>query len=229
MIGTGGTTTQSGEAYNGTSGSDTGFVDKVKYDFSGEFGFTFLLGEKVAMRIGVEGVQSKSITALGNSYGSGTNYLSVVSGSTVFNPNLTFESAFANSGTSRYFGFIGGGYASAKVNNSYTMTAAGQTQYASTPATFGDEWQGTAISADAGLGAEYFIFDNVTISLVGGYRYMNFSTLTYVKAGSAFHNGTYQTVTAGENVTDTFGKAVHVDMSGYFGGMMLRFFIPPLN
>lgn len=229
LIGTGGTTQQSGEAYEGNSGADTKFTDTVKYDFSGEFGFTFLFNERVAMRIGAEGVQSKAITAQGNSYATSTNYMSVASQATVFNPNLTFELALVNSATSRIFGFFGAGYATAKVNNTYNLTTAGTTAYSGSIASFGDSWTGTAISGTAGLGTEFFVFDNVTFSVIAGYRYMQFKTLTYATAGSVFYNGSYQAVTVGETVNDSLSRPVHLDMSGYFAGLILRFYIPPLN
>ncbi len=228
LAGSGGTTSQGSGTFSNTSGSGTQFTDTVKYDFSGEFGFSFLMSENFTMRLGFEGVQSKSIDAKGGS-SAGTNWMTVTSQSTVFNPNLTFEDIFFNNGSTRMFAFFGAGYAMAKVNNTYNVNAAGQTQYAGAPATFGDTWAATNVSAQVGGGLEFFLVDNVTLSFQAGYRYMNFPKLTYASAGSGFSNGTYQTVASGATVNDSFGHPVHLDMSGPFVGIMIRFFIPPLN
>jgi hypothetical protein len=227
VIGTGGTTAQGAQGYENTSGASTVFKDKPLYEFSGEFGFTFFVRENMAWRFGIEGIQSKAISA-GGLNSSGVTLMTVDSQATVFNPNVVIENYFLRSPDSRYSLLLGAGYSTVTVNNTYALTATGLSAYSGAVANFGDSFKGTSTSILAGLGAEYFVFDNVTVSLFAAYRYMNFSSLSYADAGSAFHNGAYGAVTAGQKVTDSTGQAISLDMSSFLAGVMLRFYLPPL-
>jgi len=224
--GAGGMTAMNNEAYNGTSGNNTAFGDGPQYTFAGELGFAFLLSDTTAVRIGLEGVESKPISTTGTAYSNGATLMDVSSLVTVFNPNLTFEFAFENTGVSKLYMFLGGGYAIAKVNNSYSNVNTGA--YGSA-ASYSETWQGNAISGTAGVGFEYHTFDNVTFALEGGYRYMKFATLTQDGSDTVIRGTTTTTVSSGQTVVDGYGNDVHIDMSGLFVGVMVRFFIPPLN
>jgi hypothetical protein len=222
--GTGQLTQQNNEAYNGTSGNDTHFGDGAKYNFSGEVGFSFLTSETTTWRVGLEGLESKPVSTTGTSYTTGNPIMNVSSLVTVFNPNFAFEYAFSVTPVSRTYGFLGAGYALAKVNNSYSNVTA-----YSAASSFSETWGASAVSGIAGAGFEYYAFDNVTFSFEGGYRYMKFGSLTQSGSDTVIRGSSTQSVSSGATVVDGYGNNVHIDMSGPFVGFMIRFFIPPLN
>ncbi len=227
--GTGGVSKSSDNAYEHTSGSSTAFEDEVDYNFSGEIGFAFLLGDALSLRFGAEGLQTKSIIATGTNAAGTIDYMDVDSKSVAFNPNFTAEVDVFNSGTSRAFVFAGAGYAEVKVTNDYSMTAAGTGIYAGSPNTFKETWAASAINYNAGAGYEMFILDNVTFTIDAGWRVLNVTDFEYAAATTVIRGATSQAVAAGATVVDNFGNKPELDLGGAFVGVMFKFYIPPLN
>ncbi|MCB0349919.1 MAG: hypothetical protein KDD38_01975 [Bdellovibrionales bacterium] len=225
--GTGGVSKVADNAYEHTSGSDTQFEDDVDYNFSGEIGFAFLLGESLSFRAGVEGLQTKSIIATGTN-GATTDYMDVDSKSVAFNPNVSLEFGFLNTGTSRAYVFAGAGYANVKVTNAYSLTTAGAAYYTA-PATFKETWAATVLNYNVGAGYEMFILDNVTFSIDGGWRFFKASGFEYDSATTAIRGAGAGAVASGATVTDNLGNKPELDLGGAYVGIMFKFYIPPLN
>lgn len=227
--GTGGLSSVSNDAYETTSGSSTRFRnrDSVDYNFSGEAGFTFVLSDKIELQVGLEGIQSKNNKAKGYSAG-GSQLMSVDSKVTVFNPTLRVGYIFKTVENSRLSTYLGVGYATVKVANDYSLTSAGTTQYGGS-ATFKESWYTNTISYDLGASWEFFLFDNSTLTLSGGWRILNATNFTVEHDSAAIRGSTSTNITKGTDVTDNTGKDVSLDMGGAYVGVTFRFYIPPLD
>lgn len=221
--GTGGLSNVGNDLFADTSGSSTRFKDEVDYNFSGELGFAFQLGDRLVFRAGVEGLQTKLVDAIGRNT-SQVKIMDVESKATTFNPNGTIEIGFRNTGTSRFFAFAGAGYSTVKVTNDYSNVSA----YGSA-ATFKETWAANVISYQGGVGWEAFIFDNVTFSVDAGWRQLDVTSLNYDSSATVIRGGATTSVTKGSKVTNNSGNVVNFDFGGYFVGVMFKFYIPPLK
>jgi opacity protein-like surface antigen len=223
LRGTGGYSSVGNNAYDDTSGTATAFQNKdgAKYNFSGEIGFAFQFGSRLAARLGVEGIESKSTEA-------NSQYLDVKSSVLAVSPDLTLEFSILNSDKSKLYIFAGAGYANTTVINEYAM-ATGQSQYPGAPATYKETWKGTAISYSAGAGAETFVLDNVTMSFELGYRMLDVTDFTYGAAVTGIRGAATSNLTSGGKVKNNNGDAVDINLGGLFAGVIFKFYIPPLN
>jgi hypothetical protein len=223
--GTGGMNMMGGTAYSTSSGNATYFDDKYKplYNYSGEIGVLIHMGESVSMRLAVEGLQSREVTAVGES-GAGVKYMDVDSKIVAFVPNLTFEFKLSGTPNSKTYLFLGGGYATVKGTNDYTMTAAGTTQYGGAT-NYSETVAGTGLMGQAGAGYEFVMLDNCGFSIEGGWRYLPVSKLKYQDSVTTVSGA----VTDGGTAKDFNGGTRKYDMGGPFVGVSFRFYIPPLR
>jgi hypothetical protein len=227
--GTAGMSQVADDAYADTSGTDTLYTDEVEYNFGGELGFSFLLGDRIVLRAGIEGLQTKDMATEGKK-STGAKYFDVESRATVFNPNLTVEYSFNNQGTSRFYSFAGVGTSTVKVSNNYSPTTLANTDYVLGGATpYKETWEASAQSYHFGFGWEASMFDNVTFNFEAGWRMLDINKFKYAAAGDVVRDAGEITVAEGDVVLDNNGKKVDLDMGGAFVGVMFRFYIPPLN
>ncbi len=225
--GTGAYTLQNSQAYSRTSGSQTNFADGVQYGFSGEVGAQFNLSNQIGVRLGFEGYQGKSIDANGARASDGVQLMTVNSLAMVLNPNLGLQYYLVSGSNARIYLLLDGGYAMATVSNGDNFTSTGLTQYGAS-GNFTEKWSGNTVSYVAGLGAEYHAFNNATLAIEAGYRYMQFDEFKYASSGSAVRGSSVTTVNSGSIVTDNGGGRVSLNMSGLFAGVVLRFYMPAM-
>jgi hypothetical protein len=223
--GSGGLSMMGGEAYSTSSGASTYFDDKDKplYNYSGEIGLLYQASDRVVVRLGVEGVQTREVTAPGKSSTS-LGLMTVDSKALAFVPNLTLEIKLTSSPTGKSYIFLGGGYAMLKASNSYTMLAGGTSTYPGV-SDYKDAVSGKGIMAQGGCGFEFLMLDNVTLATELGWRYLPIPTVTHDSAVTTVQGA----VTADSTAKDGAGNDRAYDMGGPFVGISLRFYIPPLN
>jgi len=229
LRGTGGMSNIARDAYRNTSGTLTDFGNaSVDYNFTAEFGFSFVFSDQFLLRLGVEGVKTQTIAATGNATGTTTNHMNIDSRISGMQPVANAEFSFPVKDNKRYFIFVGAGWGDFKVANEYAITTDGQTDYGSVPS-YKEVWQGDAISYQLGAGFEMHALDNVTLSVEAGYRMMNISDWTYADTLQVIRGGAATNIAKGAKVTNNSGTAIELDLSGAFIGFMFRFYIPPLN
>jgi hypothetical protein len=231
LRGTGGPSQVGDSAYADTSGDLTSFDgSEPDFNFSGELGFAFMLGDKFALRIGIEGLRSKGVEATGNSVLLSSKHMDVESVVSSFNTLLTAEYEFAERDGLRYFWFGGGGYGKAKVTNDYTTTGVAIAEYGGgTPTSYKEAWYQNVMTYHFGVGMETYMLDNVTFNLEAGYRYMPINKFYSEDSQTVLRGGAPSSVSKGATVMDNNGSQVELDMSGFFVGVAFRFYIPPLD
>jgi opacity protein-like surface antigen len=220
------------DAVGDTSGTETTFGgDEVPYNFGGELGFSFLLGEKLAVRFGIEGLQAKNFSSSGNRSTDGVKLMDVTSKVTAFSPVLTAEWYFKTMENSRAFWFAGAGYTTVKVANDYNTTVIGNADFnGGTPIpAYTENWYADTISYNAGIGYEMYVLDNVTMSFEAGYRMMDVTKFNYGANSKAIRGTAATNVTKGSVVKDNGGKNAGLDLGGPFAAFSIKFYIPPLN
>jgi hypothetical protein len=225
--GTGGLSNVGDEAYANTSGTTTRFDEEVQYNFGGEVGFAFPMGESVVLRTGFEGLQTRELRDAGKTAAGGA-LLNVESTIVAFHPNVALEFNFMRSPKTRTFFFVGAGYATVKVTNNYDLTTEGVAAYSATQNSYKDAWKTTAMSYQLGGGFEFFILDNVTMAFDAGWRFLPTSGYTYNANANVVRAGSMRAVTAGGDVIDDRGRKPELDLGGAFAGISFKFYLPPL-
>lgn len=224
--GTAGTVSSGDQFFADSSGASTSFSDSVDYNFGGELGFMFAINPKLAMRIGIEFVQTKGLQTTGKDSG-GTAQMDVESQTIVVNPQFSMEWSISSTGTSRTLFFIGGGYGTGTISNNYVLTTGpggGTTTYPSADPNYKEAVTGTSITSHVGYGWEFYFLDNVTMLLDLGYRYMSFTSLKYKSAANTVHGSAAE----GASAKDNLGRAREFDLGGPFVGIGFRFYIPQM-
>lgn len=217
------------DLYSKTSGNNTTFSDEVEYNFGGELGVAFLLSERLTTRVGIEGLQSKNITATGFQSGTATRYMDVESRAIAVSPNVNFEFIVQQWPTSRLYFMAGAGYSQVKVSNEYTLETPATTDYGGSQASYKETWVASGLSYTWALGWELHLLDNVTLNIDGGWRYMAWDELKYDADVTAVRGGLGTNLTKGSVVKDNSDQKVSVDLGGPFVGLTFKFYIPPLN
>lgn len=209
--------------YDQSSGAQTKFSDDVPYNYSGELGFHYSMSQSFAVRVGAEFAQGQDTKAAGKA-ADGTKYMDVNSSSISFNPNMVFEFTFHNMGWYKLFAYAGAGYGSLKITNTYTLTAAGQAQYAGV-ADFKESVDGTGIFYNAGVAVEHMTIDNISTVLELGYRELHVKSLKYAQNNTNFQGAQTDGATAyGDDGTKRQGK-----LGGLYIGLAFRFHFPEFH
>jgi hypothetical protein len=223
--GTGGMHMMGQEGFSLSSGDESFFNnnDKPYFNYSGEIGLLFQLGETVIVRMGVEGLQSREIDAAARN-ASDQKLLDVNSKIVAFIPNLTLEFQLANGLNNRTYFFAGAGYVQIKGTNEYTMTAQGTSDYGGAT-DYKETVAGFALMGQGGLGFEFLFVDNCTLATEVGWRYLPVAKLKHEETLTTVQGP----VTAGQTALNHDGSKRTYDMGGPFVGISLRFYIPPLD
>lgn len=219
--GTGGTSALGKNAFAASLGTGESVDATSALSYGGEIGAFFAFTPSVHVRIGAELLQSRSVGQAPGVNASGTELYRLNSTVSAFNPNVTLEFSRSSVGILRYFGYLGAGYATASVQNQFTMTAAGTS--ADGVNDFNEVMAGHAISGALGAGAEILFTDNATCVLDIGYRYMRFSNLKYT--GDATTINPSAGVQKGDAVLGTDGQPRVLDLSGVTVGVAFRFYL----
>lgn len=220
--GTGGLSSVGQEAFIHSSGAQTNSVDgRSNYDYSGELGFMFGFGPDFHLRLGAELIQHRPVSEASGTDTSGTSLFTLNSSVTVFNPNVSFEYAFKTFGDSRFY-FLGGvGLADVTIDNAYTMTSPGTSDYSVND--FTEKLSGSGISEHLGVGFETLFTDNVTISFDAGYRYLKVNKFKYKSdVKSILVPGGAK---AGDQALNDDGSARQLDLGGLLLGVTFKFYL----
>jgi len=209
--------------YGNSSGGGTDVDRDYKYQYSGELGVQFGLGEDLHLRLGAEIGQHGPVTdAIGVNTTSGAKRFSLDSSVFMFNPNVSLSYIFSRVDSWRFFVYGGVGLASVTVENRYKMTAAGTAQLGGVT-DFNEKMEGSAVSFHMGTGFEMLFVDNVTVGLDLGYRYLKVNTLKYTGDMTTILSPTTG-VSKGEQAKDHDGNNRFVDLSGATVGLTFRFY-----
>lgn len=217
---TGGMSRAGDQAFGDSSGVDTTFEDEVAYNFSGEIGFLLMFKDRVTFRVGVELLETKPLVEVPGSDASGTALFALNSQAIVLQPVGTFEFNIMPKPDSRLFFYLGGGLAELTLENSYVMTADGETSLAQTD--FTEKLKSRAWSGHGGIGYEMLMADTVTVSFDLGYRYLPFSELKFKEDSSTLTQGA--AVSNDVALTNSGDKRI-LDMSGPYFALTFRFYI----
>lgn len=221
LRGTGGTSGIADDPYGNSSGNGTSMDDESKYQYSGELGVVLGMGENVNFRLGAEIMKPHPVQGHGKNSTSNADRFEIESSTFVFNPNVALELMFKAGQSSRYFGQLGVGYSMVDVENRYDMTATGVSELGVDD--FNEKMSGTAISYLVGVGLEATLLDNVNFSLEGGYRYCKVAELKYT--GDVNNIVAPSGAKKGEAALNGDGSKRTLDLSGFFVGASLRFYL----
>lgn len=221
LRGTGGLSSVSDEPFGKSSGVDTSMDDESKYQYGGELGAVFGIGDSVNLRIGAEVMRHHPVKGSGRNP-SDQERFELESSTFVFNPNLALEFLFKQSQATRMYVQLGVGYAMVDVENRYDMTSTGTAELGGID-DFNEKMSGVAPSYLLGVGMETQALDNVTLSLEGGYRYIKVSELKYT--GDVNNIVSPAGAAKDAPALNHDGSQRELDLGGFFVGAALRFYL----
>ncbi len=221
LRGSGGMSSVGKDPYGNSSGTGTSIADETKYNYSGELGLIFGMGENCNLRIGAEVIQHHPIKEGHGKDSSDTELFQLDSSTFVFNPNLAMEFFLESGQSTRFFAQGGLGYAMVDVENRYTMTAPGTSAFG--VGDFNEKMSGTGLSVMVGAGFETTLIDNVTFSIDGGYRYIKVAELKYT--GDVNNIVSPSGTSKGDTALKGDGTKRELNLGGLFIGASLRFYL----
>ncbi|MFN7826048.1 MAG: hypothetical protein ACK5P6_11880 [Pseudobdellovibrionaceae bacterium] len=193
--------------------------DEYKYNFSGEFGFTYA-SPYMSLRIGGELIRPPEMSGLEGLNAGGTALYTMKSQTTVFIPKAGFEFHLKRWPTARFFLYTGVGSASLKSANTYTLTTTGGTTYS--PLTdFTEELKATALMYEGSFGYEGLLADATTFVFEAGYRALDFKELKHTKGVTNFQG----TVAEGDVATNADGTDRRFNLSNYYFSLAFRWWL----
>lgn len=207
------------DAYEKTSGTQTGFVEEANYNWGGEIGFVFPT-PSYALRVGLEAI-SPSLPSGIKGYNTANNaeIMTLDSKINAFFPVVHLEIFVNNDANGRVYVAVGGGYGKVSLTNEYTFNAAGDALY--TPLTsFSEKASQTTTLFETAVGYELSFVQSTTVSFELGYRYLKADDLEYDNAGTNFI-GPHA---AGAPVLNSDGSKKSLDLGGVFTGLSFRFY-----
>lgn len=189
------------------------------YNLSGEFGF-MTGGAKANIGFGLELMRGKELSDEIGRTSSGSELYSMTSEISVLIPKVRIELVVKSWPKSRLY--LGGeaGWATLVARNSYTFTAAGQTEYSGL-ADFYEELRGMTPVYGGSLGWEKIMSDTTTIILHGGYRGIVFNEVNHNRDVTTFQGA----VSKGDLAKDSSGNNRSIDLTSYYVGLFFRFWI----
>lgn len=217
--GTGGMSQVGDVAFAKSSGTDTVIDGEPQYTYSGEFGFQLGMGSLLNLRLGAELIGHETVETKGTT-SAGTEYFQLESSIFMFHPNATLEYIFSSYSNTRFYFGLGVGMADVTVENKYSLTTDGATNYGLESYT--EKLTGSGISTLFNLGFETLFVDNVTFSADIGYRYLKVDTLKY--KGNVNSILVPTGASKGEEAFDFNGNKRSLDLSGVTAGVMFRFY-----
>jgi len=202
-----------------SSGAGTSFDSTYHNNPSYEFGFIYST-HFINWRFGFEVIKPTDMNGIQGSSSSGTPWYSLNDSISGYVPKLGLEFNVKHWPASRIFLNVDGGYATVTVQNSYTFTAAGSSQFGGI-SNFTDAVQGTGIMVESSVGFETVLSDTATIVLDAGYRNLDINSFTYSSATQNFQG----TQTNGGAAMNTDGSPRSLSLSGPFASVAIRVWI----
>lgn len=207
-------------AYSQSSGAQTQFAKSSTYLYGAEIGALMDLFKELTFRVGVEILSQKTPSNLEGVNSAGSNLLNLSSTLLIYSPVVGLEYNFYSKTQSRAFFSLTANYASASLDNAYTLTSAGMSQYGLSN-NYTESSQSTAVGGKVGLGFESLISDMATLHIEAGYRYLPLSAWSYKNSGQGLQGN----FTQGQSVTNNDGSSRSVNLSGLTLSVGLRFYI----
>ena len=203
-----------------SSGAGTSFSDEYKTNMAYEFGFVYA-GQFANLRIGFEFLKPADLRGVKGTSSGGAEYYSVTNNISGFAPKVGLEFNLKQWPQSRIFANVDYGIASMTVQNSYTFTTAGATQYPTPGADFREEIKGDGNLIEGAIGFETLLSDSTTIVFDAGYRMLEINSFKHNVDANTFQG----TVSKGDTAKNTNGSDRTLSMSGGFASVMIRIWI----
>lgn len=201
-----------------SSGSGVTLNSDHAYNFSGEFGFVYAT-KYMNIRFGLEVIKPSDIKDAAGKSSTDSEYYSMTSEISAMVPKIVFEFNLWQKNTSRVSLLAGIGYASLVARNSYTMTSAGTTALGVSE--FYEDLRGNAATYEGGVTYERLFSDTTTFVLELGYRSLLFSEVRHNRDATTFQGS----VTKNDIAKNMDGSNRELDLTNYYGGIGLRFWI----
>ena len=206
-------------AFESETSQSLTYSSKVKYNYSGEFGFLYST-PYANFRFGFEIIKPQSLTNVVASNSSGAELYSVKSELTGIAPKAGMEITLRRSKDSRSMIVGHGGMASLTMTNDYILTSAGQAAFSGV-ADHSVQAKASAVTWGGGIAHESLLSDTTTLMLEAGYRSLKFDRLKYTKDVTTFSGAK----TVGDAVTMTNGENRTLDFSSYYVTLALRIYL----
>jgi len=205
--------------YLPSSGMNTTFDGTISTQQAYEFGFVYA-SRYMNMRFGIEVLKPPNQQTLKGSAADGSEWYTLNNNITVTVPKIGLEANLKQWKESRVFMAVDVGSASATIENSYKMTAAGTAQFPGVT-DFREEVKSSATMLEYSIGFEMFAFDTTTILFDAGYRQLQFAAFTHNLAVTNFQGA----VAKGAPALNTDGTARSAKFDGAFASIAFRFWI----
>ena len=190
------------------------------YNSSGEFGFIYA-SPSANIRFGLEIMKPSDFKDVTVSSASGEALYNLTSQTSLLIPKVALELQIKHWSFNRLFLEAGFGYADLTERNSYTFTSGGTTAYSGLT-DFTEELRGSALMYEGALGLEGLFSDMTTYTVQVGYRSLQFSEFKHNKDVTPL---TGAAVAKGDVANTINGVPRSLDLSNYFVGLSLRFWI----
>jgi hypothetical protein len=190
------------------------------YNLSGEFGFIYTK-QGVSLRGSLEVLRPQDLNDVKATTASGSEVYSMTSEISVWVPKIALEITMKQWPTNRMFLEVGTGYASLAARNSYTFTPAGTTAYGGL-SDFYEDLRSATPMYEAALGYESLLTDSTTFVLQAGYRRLVFDDIKQNRDVTTFQGP----VVKGDPALNTDSSKRSLDLSTYYIGLALRFWLP---
>ena len=187
-----------------------------------ELGFLMRFQQAMTLRISAEVYSPWNQDDITGKNSSGQEVFALDSSVFVFNPRAILEVTITPMAQSRLYWFGGVGLATVTLENTYTMTTQGTSDYGLS--TFTEKGSQSGLSYELGVGYEYLFVDTTTMSIDLGYRMLS---VTGFEADSDFTS--FQgSVTEGTKLLNTDGSERSLSLGGIFVGVTFRFYFGEL-
>jgi hypothetical protein len=218
--GTVGSSNLSQQAWDGSPGTTlvpTTTNDYVRLNYSGEFGFLMAV-PKVNLRFGIEYLQPQKLSDIQGKNASDQVDFVLVSNTRAIIPKMSVEFVVWKTNDSALIFGGSAGYAMVTMENRYSMTAQGTTDFS--VGDYTEKATGTATEGEGFLGYEFIFSDNVTIFANLGYRYLLVTSLKHQNAGPVIGGS----VSKDSPVLNQNGEARKLNMSAGQAALQFRFY-----
>ncbi len=201
-----------------SKGNGVNLDSQHPYNISGEFGFVYST-PSVDLRFGLEVIRPPDLKAQSGVDAGATNLYSLTSEVSVLAPKISAEFTVKKWTESKLYVQLGAGYASLAARNSYAFTAAGKTQFGLND--FYEDLRAGAPLYEGSFGFESYLTNATTYVIEGGYRALNFTSVKHNSVVTTFQGP----VTKGSAATNMDGSNRSFNLSNYFVGFALRFWL----
>lgn len=210
---------QKDESFAPSGGTGATYDSSYTANMSYEFGFIYAT-PAVNFRFGFEVIKPTDLKDIKGSSSGGTTWYTLSDNISGYAPKIGLEISLKKWGNSRIYVNGDYGYATVNVQNSYTFTTAGTTQFPGM-SDFREEVEGTGSLIESSLGYEFLLSDTTTLVLDAGYRALQIDSFTHKQAVKTFQG----TVAKGDTAKNTDGSNRTLNLSGAFASLWLRFWI----